>query len=97
MIVYITKYALTQGIQVRNGHVSEDGRYARSEDRVKLGSPYYFFLRWGLDAWPDREQAEARVREMCIAKLKSLEKSREKVEKTFLAHGGSPTDEALEL
>lgn len=88
MKVWITKYALTDGILEKDGQLSEDGKYVSSQNGIWPSSPRYFFCRMNRDAFATPGEAEARVRDMCERKLKSLEKSREKILEVLKAHGG---------
>ena len=72
---FVTKYALSSGIQKLRGVLSEDAKYFVMRDR------YTTLYRWGTDAHTSREAAEAHARETARKKVESLKKQLAKVEK----------------
>lgn len=75
MQVWITKYALTQGIFAAECEISDDMAICRSGDFPQ------FFHREGRDWHRDRDSASARARAMVADKLASLEKQKRKLQK----------------
>jgi hypothetical protein len=82
-VVWVTKYALTSGIEAVEADVSED-RDMVSYGNVGYGSQYAH----GKDWHRTPEAALARAEEMRVAKIKSLNKSIDRIKKlVFLAVG----------
>jgi hypothetical protein len=77
MKVFVTKYALTQGILEKEGEISN----TNSNMFLVLGGPYTdFFFREGRDWHRTLEGAKDRAREMQTLKIISLKKSLKKIE-----------------
>ncbi len=81
MKVYITKYALTSGILVRE-LIEQKENYVRvQEDNGLNGWNMYHGRDWHLD----EQSAKDRAEEMRVAKIASLRKSIAKLEKVTFA------------
>lgn len=72
--IYITKYALTDGIQQADAEVLDSGRYWY----IPKGGSYPTSVG-GNDAHLTKDAALDRAEEMRIAKLQSLEKQMKKI------------------
>jgi hypothetical protein len=77
MTFYITKWALTKGIIVAHDCKNHEG-YA---SRGRYGEGTYVFVKIGKDAFATEAEARARVRSLINAKLKSLDKQRNELQK----------------
>lgn len=75
--VFITKYALTEGIKEIETDIrkNEVGNY----EYVFYGNHYFFYI--GKDAFTDKSEALKKAEEMKIRKIASLRKQIEKLEK----------------
>lgn len=67
---FISKYALSKGIETLIGRVTDCGVYLRAE---------WIYLRIGRDAHETREAAVAAAEKMRVAKIASLEKQLKKL------------------
>lgn len=72
-IVYITKYALTTGVYSAEADVKDD--MAVQLAKGSLHAQYFHGKDWHLT----EDEALDRAEEMCIAKLKSLDKQMKKI------------------
>ncbi len=79
---YLTKYCLAAGILEVQGEISKD-KYVSGNYEAK--HRYFFFDRLGTEAFENLEEAKANVRKRITAKIKSLKKQMEKMEKLDLS------------
>lgn len=71
--VYVTKYALTAGIETfHGGRVDGDGSYFYT-------ATGYQYFKFGTDAFYSCDEAERNAREKAARKLASLDKQRAKI------------------
>ena len=82
MRVFVTKYALTSGIQDREAELCKEGRRM-----ICCRDGAYVEYFHGQDWHTTHRDAEDRVRDMVAAKLESLDKQRERVAKIGRALG----------
>ena len=73
---WVTKFALTKGLEKMDCVVTEDGQYA-----TQYAGSYRLFAKIGVDAHRSELAARIRVIDMISAQLKSLEKRKLKLEK----------------
>lgn len=79
---YVTKYALSGGIQRVTGKLTNDGQYVTYEP--------HGFARYGRDAFINSMEAQADAEKRRVAKIASLRKQIAKLEKLTFA---TPTTE----
>lgn len=82
MHVYITKYALTSGIQVRELDEDTTSKLSESPKRIVCKAAQgerNFWLVWTPDWYKTLEEAQARAEEMRKKKIASLERQLEKL------------------
>ncbi len=75
--VFITKYALTEGIK----EIETDIIRSRFEDREYVRDGLCSYFRIGENAFTDKSEALKKAEEMKIRKIASLRKQIEKLEK----------------
>jgi len=79
MKVYITKYALTQGILEREGVINEENKHVRVEsDRSTWGSFDLYYL--GVNAFTSKEEAIAKAEQLRLKEIENLKKRIKKLE-----------------
>ena len=71
---WVTKYALTNGILVRNG------THLTTEDETEYFYEGPLFARWNIDAFATEEKAIDRANDMRLRKIESLKKQIRKLE-----------------
>lgn len=88
--VFITRYALTDGILEREAlKIEDDGKYVRV--RLSSGGDLGF---WGKDWHRTREEADADAERRRVAKIESHRKSIAKLERMAIRFSGLPKDPA---
>lgn len=75
MKVFVSKYAITDGITEHDATISGDGGYASVPGRLGL-----YTLKMGRDAHLTREEAVAKAHEMRMRRIASLQKQIAKLE-----------------
>jgi hypothetical protein len=73
MNVWITKYALTRGIETATGEVVSEGMFHISPQKVGVFSQYFHGHDWHVT----KEAALCRANEMRVRAIKNLEKKLE--------------------
>lgn len=80
-LVYVTKYALTEGPFKVDAEISFDGSMAS----YRVGNSYYTKTAHGKDFWLTEGEAIADCERRRVAKIKSIDKQRDKLDKmTFV-------------